>query len=555
MKITFKDFTTKAKVLIVTGSLVLVGGAGYAVGKNVNKDSKSDKVTVSTTESTIESTEATVTVNETVAPDFQQYYDEITIMEEDVVSFCEGSLPNGFVEVNESNKKEMSELFTNAYIQMNSTVLEPKTLAVLDQDLELIPSEISRDFMEFATLVGRYYQIATPETTLPFDEFIKDKNDLEFITNLSNNIAEMNVCTDNESRQQKINEIVEIKESLLTNPNIANDYNSETLYLATKMIIYSDAMAKAYGQEIITAEEEEMQLYTSFYNVYCDIAVSSGYIEGTEVIDREVTSQSSFESKYLSTSADVLNTIISKVSDLDAQFDNNYAYGQVTDRISEKIVGLYVKPEQTNIERENAEREKTSKAIDEKNKGKKSTKTVSPDKVPDEDKVPTTEEVKDDDNNVITEGYAEGLAAGRTDGSNAAYAKQTSTGTIPGTISASQAPTPGGNKSSEYINGYKEGYAEGWNVYVASAKAAQTTPTTEFQPEENGKEEEVSETKPENVPYEEETETFEPVVDGEEIETEVGITISQLNNMKEAVLKIYGETYDLTYKAEGVKKM
>ena len=293
-----------------------------------------------------------------------------------------------------------------------------------------------------------------------------------------------------------------------------------------------------------------MQLYTSFYNVYCDMAVSSGYIEDTEVIDREVTSQTSFESKYLSTSSAVMESIIEKASNYEEQFDSNYSYGEVTIRISEKIVGLYVEPGQTNVEKENEIREETSNAIDQETIGSTTVTEVTPEEVPEDVKEPEQVVVVDDEDNVVTEGYIEGLAAGRTDGSNAAWNQQTSTGTIPNTISASGAPTPGGDKGSEYINGYKEGYAEGWNNYVASAKAAQSTPTTEYESVENGNEEIISETNPTDVQYEEDT-NFVPIEDGEEVE----IIISKLNDMKNYVLSVYGETYDLALNEEGVKKM
>lgn len=544
MKIKIKDLSTRFKVLLLTGSIALVGGAGYVIG-NHSKNSSESKTSTTELEMTTEAT-----VENTVASDNQIYYDEVNTLETDIVEFCEDSLPNGFIEVNESNNDEMAELFTNAYIQMNKSVLEPKTLAVLDQDLELVPEEISRDFMEFSTSIARYYQIATPETELPFDKLIKDEDDLEFITNLSSTIAEMNVCTDAQTRQEKINEIIEIKESLLTDSEIAKNHNSETLYLATKMIIYADATAKAYGQEIITEEESEMQLYSAFYNVYCDKVVSSGYIEGTEVIDREVSSQNAFESKYLSTSANELYKRIEKVADYNAEFDKNYAYGEVTERISEKIVDLYVAPEQTPIEKENEIREETSNAIDQETIGSTTVTEVTPEEVPEDVKEPEQVVVVDDEDNVVTEGYIEGLAAGRTDGSNAAWNQQTSTGTIPNTISASGAPTPGGDKGTEYINGYKEGYAEGWNNYVASAKAAQSTPTTEYESVENGNEEIISETNPTDVQYEEDT-NFVPIEDGEKVE----IIISKLNDMKNYVLSVYGETYDLALNEEGVKKM
>lgn len=544
MKIKIKNLSTKAKILLLSGSLILVGGVGYSFGKNTNE--KSEKDNNITTE---EEFETETVVNETTVSDNQVYYDEITELEENVIDFCEVSLPNGFIEVNESNNDEMAELFTNAYIQMNNDTLKTKTLAILNQDLELIPSEISRDFMEFSTSIARYYQIATPETELPFDKLIKDKDDLEFITSLSSKIAEMNACIDSELRQEKINKIIEIKESLLTNPEIVENYSSETLYLATKMIIYSDATAKSYGQEIITEEESEIQLYSAFYNIYCDKIVSSGYVEGTEVIDREISSQSAFESKYLSSSASILKDKIEIITAYDSQFDNYYSYNNVTERISEKMLGLYIKPEQNYIEQENEIREQVSNQIDQETIGESSVTIVPKEDVPESVKEPEKEVITDNTGNVVTEGYIEGLAAGRTAGSDAAWNMQTSTSSIPNTISSSQAPNPVGNKSSEYINGYKAGYSEGWNNYVASAKAAQSIPTIEYQPIENGNEEIIDETEPTNVPYEEKTE-FIPIDEGEEI-----ITISKLNDIKKYIVQTYGESYNIAQNEEKNKRM
>ena len=70
--------------------------------------------------------EATTEVETTVDAN-QEAYNEIINLEKNIVSFGEKSLPNGFVDLNESNKLEMAKLFTNAYIQMNSSTINKKS--------------------------------------------------------------------------------------------------------------------------------------------------------------------------------------------------------------------------------------------------------------------------------------------------------------------------------------------------------------------------------------------------------------------------------------------
>ncbi len=550
MKINVKYISKRFAALALAGTLALASG-GCGKSKKQSED-------VTTTENI--TTEATATVDAN-----QEYYEEVINLEKDIVSFGEQSLPNGFITLDESNKLEMAELFTNAYIQMNNSTISKKAIAVLDQDLDLVPTEITRDFMEFCTDIARYYQIATPETNLAFENLIKDTNDLEFITNLANTIAEMNVAETSDARQQKINEIIEIKKSLLTNPNIAVDYNSETLYLATKLVVYSDAMAKAYGSEIITSSEEEIQLYSSFYNQYCDVAVTSGYIEGADIDKGQIASQSSFESKYLSTSDKIMTSIIDKVSEFrDQDYDDQYSYEEVTKYIAEKLVGLYVAPEQTNIERENAARRATSDAIDKKNIGKSTTKVVDEKDVPKDKRIPTTEESKDENNNTTTETYNKARAAGITDGSDDAWRTHTASGKIPSKKSLGAEPS---KTSNDYNAIYNYFYAVGWNNYVNSAVNSKQDPTTEYVPVENGEEveEKTTENKHNNNNSNDSTEKttqqattqqtttqettteveYIPVEDGEETEEVIdeGMLTSSLKNYRDKLLAAYINSY------------
>lgn len=538
-KITY--LSKRLSALMIGGSMILsITGCGDKQVVEVEQINDIDKI-------------------EQVIDENQVYYNEIINLQKDIVSFGEGSLPNGFM--NDEDLQRNAEVLTNAYIQINNSRISNKSIAILDQDLDLVPSKISNDFMEFSTLVARYGQISTPDTVLPYNYFIKDENDCEFITNLSTKVAEMNVCTDNESRQQKINEIIEIKESLLSNENITIDYNSETLYLATKIIEYADANAKAYGSQIITEEEEKIQLYSSFFDKYCEVSVTSGYIEEADLIELGVSSPTSFESKYLSTSSRVMESIINKVSEFrNENYDKEYSYNQVTRNIAEKLVGLYVASEQTSIERENEIRRATSDAIDARNIGTTTTREVSANEVPTNSQVPTTTTTKDETGDEISQTYLNAKSAAITDGSNAAYAEQQRTGVIPSMKTLGSEPS---KKSTNYTEVYNYFYAKSWNTYVTSAINAQSKSTTETIPVENGTTEEKTveegtmkgsdSNTTSNVIVTEDNSTVEYIpVDGEEEEViiEEGDLTSKINTkdyltaLKNAIISNYTFAYD-----------
>lgn len=395
-KYNLKNVSKSLKATILVGALAFT-----SVGCS-NNNSNEGK--------TIENATSTDALLDNIMVDeSSEYYNEIIGMKKDIISFCEDSLPHGFIKVDEENKLDVAEMLTNSYIQMNKTEISKRTLAVLDQDLDLVPSEITRDFMEFSTDIARYYQVVTPDTVLPFDQFILDENDCEFITNLSNKIAEFNVSND----VTKLDEIIAIKEDLnkklMSESDSEIGYNPETIYLAIKMIEYTDAMAKARGMAIITSEEERINLYSSSYNTMCEAYVTSGYIDEFELENNiGIADQSSFESKFLSTSADVMNSILEKIITLRNEFyDVNYSKKNVDKDISEKIVDLYVEPAMTYIEQENAIREETSHAIDQQTIGTTTVTEVKEDQVPDSVKKPTTTVITDNQTGVVIKDLTE----------------------------------------------------------------------------------------------------------------------------------------------------
>lgn len=525
LKYEIKHLSKKFKVLLATGSLVLAGGIiGGCVSKsNEQVDDQTTEILTDaeTTESVTEKTTENTTRD--LQEKYIREYKHIDAIEDSIVEFNENCLPNGFVKVDEDNKYDMADMYLNSYIMINSTELNGNLLQVLNQDKNLISRNIVSDFMGFALQIAKYSQIQTPETVLDFSKMYENtnsnKNDIDFLTKLSDEIAYMNVAKDYDERQTRINNIIAIKNSLLTgedNNIMTSDYSATTLYIALNMIIEADATAKAYGNEIFTEEEDKMQLYTTYYEYACKDALQYGYIDEEEfkkLVSTESEfyvagpSQSSFESIYLSTAAAIVDDTLKSLDE--HEYDLYYAFDKVSDRIADRIDKLYVEPEYTNVEQENEIREDVMEAYIEENIGSTEVVEVPADEVPEEvkEEYPTTEETKDEKTGeVITKSYAEGLRDGRTTGSDAAWNTQLSTGSIPGNISAAEVSVPNNEYGNDYAEGYKAGYAEGWNVYVESAKDAYQKATTSFESTE-GTTEFVSESASEVVTTEATTET------------------------------------------------
>lgn len=502
-----KNLSKKAKTILAGGGLVLVGtivGCTAKTISNYNSESKNTNVEAATTsEELVNNEQVTAEVVEN-----QDVYEEINTMENNVVEFAQTYLANGaFEDVTDENKIAMSEMFTDSYIILNAKDMGD-SLAVLDQNMELLPGEMIESFLRFSRYVGNYSQIQTPETAFDFSKYIKQEEDVEFINNLSNEIAYMNVAESEEELQTRINNLVNIKESLKGSYE-NKKYNYSTIYVAINMLIDADATAKAYGSEIFTDEDDKNQVYNSFFDEYC-----SEY--GEELGD----ARQSLESLTVKLSDRVLSDILAKVEskEIDST-DAYYSYSEVIKRVAEKLLGYYKAPEQTNIERENSIREQISQSIDQKNIGKTTTKEVDKKDVSEKDRVKDKKKYDDSDNGkdindvdtnnakkedgnkveVVDKDTAsiKGESAGRTAGSKAAYAKQTSTGTIPSKINSAPTPTVPSDcekYASTYIASYQKGYIAAWNEYVSTATKSQSKATTEYIEVKDSKEEKVKET-------------------------------------------------------------
>ena len=571
--------TSAIKKVILAGAILLpipfvLKGCEGKKGKNTAEDTKT---TIETTEELLtEETLTEATLTEATVDENQVCYDQIKEMESNIVGFTEDYLPYGFgeVEINDTNRESIAEMYTNAYIMLNVKDLG-KSLAVLDQNLEIIPSEAAKDFMKFARLTAHYSQIQTPDTMLDFSKIVANEKDAEFLNNLSEEIAYMNVATTDKERQERINNIVEIKKNLIEYYELGT-YDYSTMYMALNLIIEADATAKAYGNEIFTSEEDKNQVYNTMLKYNCgedeveELAV-------TAIAMEDVQAKNSLESKVSVYYKSLLEDMLNKVENMGlGDFDAYYSYASVTTRISKQIDGLYLAPGQTNIEKENAIRA-NGPANGKGGKGSVSTKEVDPSQVPEGSRVPNKTKYDDTDNgkdinkvvinqddyvvpgsqvDVVDSETASirGEAAGRYDGSSAAYSAQISSGSIPSTISS--APTPSvpsaySKYASSYISGYQKGYVAAYNNYVSTAKSSQSTPTTTYEPVNNGEETITYEnttdiyynTTPSNE-YNQSGTYFIPVDDGEEIIiNEETNTIGSLKELRKELIASYVTAY------------
>lgn len=584
MKIKFKNFTTKGKIVLLSGALVLVGGSGYAIGKNVNKNSKanSDTNTSVSTEATIDNTE--VAVNDTVTSDNQIYYDEIDMIEDDVVAAINDGLSKGMYDydLTDEMKDSIVKTYLDYYLLMNKEQISGTTYDILNQDKDMNSMEIINNSMIQEQLIQEQTIISEEETELDYNYLIKEEVDKEFISDLAHTIASMRTAINNNDKEELdrlASHIIEVKNGIKEdNAEYSMLYNPMTIDLAIMLIDSADML---YNGEIITDDEDLAQIFnTSYVRCINGSYVSSltdeqidllaeefeveGYqnmsraeiLEAISVLNAKGVSEVSLRSNLRSISKASIEEVISNTSMLECS--ENYSYNNVIESISSRIdLSLQVKPEKNHLDvlNENPYGANYYKEDNAFVPGTTTTTTVPESQVPEEEKVPATEETKTSEGEKTNEVYLRAKAAGITDGS--AAAAQTYASSYAGNASAMPTKSVGSAPSldcQDYNKVYNYFYNLEWNnsrsSFISMEQKAikeNEQATTEFVPVENGEETKTSETEPQDVPYEEEEE-FIPVSNN------INNIKSELMAMREKIVSAYTYAYNDTLE-EGVKKM
>lgn len=582
MKIKFKNFTTKGKIVLLSGALVLVGGSGYAIGKNVNKNSKAngDTNTSVSTEATIDNTE--VAVNDTVTSDLQKYYDEIDMIEDDVVAAINDGLSKGMYDydLTDEMKDSIVKTYLDYYLLMNKEQISGTTYDILNQDKDMNSMEIINNSMIQEQLIQEQTIISEEETELDYNYLIKEEADKKFISDLAHTIASMRTAINNNDKEELdrlASHIIEVKNGIKEdNAEYSMLYNPMTIDLAIMLIDSADML---YNGEIITDDEDLAQIFNTSY-VRCikgeyvsaltdeqiDLLAEEFKIEGYQNMSREEileaisnlnakgVSEVSLRSNLRSISKASIEEVISNTSMLECSED--YSYNNLIESISARVdLSLQVRPEKNHLDvlNENPYGANYYKEDNAFVPGTTTTTTVPESQVPEEEKVPTTEETKTSEGEKTNEIYLKAKAAGITDGS--AAAAQTYASSYAGNASAMPTKSVGSAPSldcQDYNKVYNYFYNLEWNNSRSSfisieqkAIKENEQATTEFVPVENGEETIINETEPQDVPFEEDEE-FIPV--------SMNNIKSELMAMREKIVSAYTYAYNDTLE-EGVKKM
>ena len=582
MKIKFKNFTTKGKIVLLSGALVLVGGSGYAIGKNVNKNSKAngDTNTSVSTEATIDNTE--VAVNDTVTSDLQKYYDEIDMIEDDVVAAINDGLSKGMYDydLTDEMKDSIVKTYLDYYLLMNKEQISGTTYDILNQDKDMNSMEIINNSMIQEQLIQEQTIISEEETELDYNYLIKEEADKKFISDLAHTIASMRTAINNNDKEELdrlASHIIEVKNGIKEdNAEYSMLYNPMTIDLAIMLIDSADML---YNGEIITDDEDLAQIFNTSY-VRCikgeyvsaltdeqiDLLAEEFKIEGYQNMSREEileaisnlnakgVSEVSLRSNLRSVSKASIEEVISNTSMLECSED--YSYNNLIESISARVdLSLQVRPEKNHLDvlNENPYGANYYKEDNAFVPGTTTTTTVPESQVPEDAKVPTTEETKTSEGEKTNEIYLKAKAAGITDGS--AAAAQTYASSYAGNASAMPTKSVGSAPSldcQDYNKVYNYFYNLEWNNSRSSfitmeqnAIKENEQATTEFVPVENGEETIINETEPQDVPFEEDEE-FIPV--------SMNNIKSELMAMREKIVSAYTYAYNDTLE-EGVKKM
>lgn len=319
-----KYLSTKFKALALTGALALVGTTTGCTAKIQSEP----------TEDTVVEIEAPVNMEGTIELEQDQTVANIERMQAEIVDLINDQiLPNGIFEITEDNKTDKTKMITNFYITFNLSNIDARTLGTINQNGELDAAIATEDYM---TCVAQLSDaIALSNDSYNFDisslflkdenEEIIDKNDYNYLLNyyeLVKTYNQANIDGNSELAQEKLNEIINIKEEIITKSEVIQDINAQTLFLV------ADSMLMI--PNVITNEDVRIQLVNSIEEACEDKIVSEYEIDNT--MDTEA-SQGSYESRFLSLTNKALDSKISTSMAFINDCNSNYSYTKVIEYI------------------------------------------------------------------------------------------------------------------------------------------------------------------------------------------------------------------------------
>lgn len=398
-----KYLSSRAKALILAGALALAG--------TTTACSKDAEPTVELT------TEVTTEANE-INDSNQNVINNINDIEKNIVELTNNQLlPNGVVEITEENKNDKVEFITNSYITFNLGDIDSRTLGTINQNGELDSATMTKDFVTFVATMSDGIAVSNNENKIEVESLfakdengeIKDKNDYEYLKQYVDLVANYNQAIKDgnaELTKQYLDELIGIKEAIITDQNVVQDINPQTLFMVADSMILLD--------NVVTDEDTKIQLVNSIEEACTDKVVTTGEVDNTMNQD---ASQGSYESRFESITEDILVAKFLQANSFVENCDSNYSYSMIVSRISSQLdlsryKGKTVSEEY--VEQENARQQQIVDSESSKRIGTTTT-TVSPDQVPEDKKEGTTETVTDNDGKVVElteEEYIEAWNAG-----------------------------------------------------------------------------------------------------------------------------------------------
>ena len=496
--------------------------------------------------------------------------------------FVYGTLRKGMYDydLTDEMKDSIVKTYLDYYLLMNKEQISGTTYDILNQDKDMNSMEIINNSMIQEQLIQEQTIISEEETELDYNYLIKEEADKKIISDLAHTIASMRTAINNNDKEELdrlASHIIEVKNGIKEdNAEYSMLYNPMTIDLAIMLIDSADML---YNGEIITDDEDLAQIFNTSY-VRCikgeyvsaltdeqiDLLAEEFKIEGYQNMSRaeileaisnlnaKGVSEVSLRSNLRSISKASIEEVISNTSMLECSED--YSYNNLIESISARVdLSLQVRPEKNHLDvlNENPYGANYYKEDNAFVPGTTTTTTVPESQVPEDAKVPTTEETKTSEGEKTNEIYLKAKAAGITDGS--AAAAQTYASSYAGNASAMPTKSVGSAPSldcQDYNKVYNYFYNLEWNNSRSSfitmeqnAIKENEQATTEFVPVENGEETIINETEPQDVPFEEDEE-FIPV--------SMNNIKSELMAMREKIVSAYTYAYNDTLE-EGVKKM
>lgn len=330
---------------LALASTVLIGAAAF-VGCNGSKKQKNNETKAAIeqeTEKEVKPIEKEVEeeVNYVLPEHLSFDANDMAIATTNISEFINDALGKGLGTIKkdgklvssfkESTLSKKAQAYLNWYLVANINNIDYKVLAELNQQGNLTADKLYQDFIDVTAEIKN--ETFSSKEGLMLDKIFADKNDVEYINELTDLIYKINSTKNAKNNKKLVKKARKIKEAMLVDfAKQGIEVNAAAADYALTQLEIADALLNG---KVITNDEDEHQLYNSTFKncVSAEMKEKLGIKKVDGLVSSEVSLKSVFRNKYRMELKDKFDMALSYETKKDVTTSYNYVVENIKNNI------------------------------------------------------------------------------------------------------------------------------------------------------------------------------------------------------------------------------